>query len=68
MSTSKLERMRQLVEDPETQEFLKRVRTEQMPDGRFEFGCSHWTDVFAMASACVAVEEAYEGIWDRLFP
>jgi hypothetical protein len=68
MNDTKLKRIRQLVEDPEAQEFLEHVRSQLMPDGRFEFGRSHWTDVFAMASACLAVEEAYGGIWERLFP
>jgi hypothetical protein len=68
MNATKIERIRVLVEDPETQEFLVRVRSELMPDGRFEFGRSHWTDIFALASACVAVEDAYDHIWERLFP
>ena len=68
MNAMKLERIRSLVEDPETQEFFEHMRQESMPDGRFEFGRCHWTDVFAMASACVAVEDAYTRIWERLFP
>jgi hypothetical protein len=68
MNATKMERIRVLVEDRETQEFLVRVRSELMPDGRFEFGRSHWTDIFALASAYLAVEEAYDHIWERLFP
>jgi hypothetical protein len=68
MSVTRMDRIRTLVEDPETQEFFARVRDRLMPDGRFEFGRSPWIDIFVMASACVAVEEAYDHIWERLFP
>ncbi len=67
MNAQKLERIRSLVEDPEIQVFYDHMRRRLMPDGRFEFGCSHWTDIFAMASACVAVEEAFLRIWDERF-
>lgn len=67
MNAEKIERIRELVEDPEIQAYYAQMKHRLMPDGHFEFGCSYWTDVFAVASACLAVEEAFAARWDQGF-